>query len=189
MKNFVAIALAGLFAGTASAQLTVDVELIETLNGEGAVDASLDTYVFTLTSSGSAMTSLQADFTGVLNQVNPAGNATVFEDSNSFFGFVGANITQDSQFRFVGANLLIGAQSESASSLSAAFTRPGTDDFGTEVAIAHVAVPAGSLDLSWDIGAVIDGSLVSSTGTLIPEPASLGLLAAGAGLVGLRRRR
>lgn len=183
MKNFVAIALAGLFAGTASAQVTVSIEEIATEGIEGST-----TYVFSVNSAGGPITSLQGDFNAdAIGQVNPLGMATVFNDLNGFFG--ADAVSADSQFRFASSSLLIGASSESSSNLNAAFTFPGTADFGSSTELAHVAL-SDSLLGTYEIGAVVGGQLQLVSGTFgVPEPASLGLLAAGAGLVGFRRRR
>src|SRR5262245_43404831 len=59
--------------------------------------------------------------TGAMNQINPAGQATVFNDNNGFFGFVGADVSQDSQFKVTSTKGIPINPSESSTALKAAF--------------------------------------------------------------------
>jgi hypothetical protein len=58
---------------------------------------------------------------GSMNQINPAGQPTVFQDNNPFFAFVGADVMQDSQFKVVSTKGIAISPSESSTSLKAAF--------------------------------------------------------------------
>jgi len=80
-------------------------------------------------------------FFGSMNQVNPGGNPTIFQDSNSFFSFVGADVTQDSQFKFLSSNLTVpsGFASESATQLRAVFA--ASAPMGTSVPFVQLAIP------------------------------------------------
>lgn len=133
-------------------------------------------------------------FFGPMNQVNPAGVPTIFQDANIFFWYVGADVSQDSQFLFNTSAVVVpaGFASESSRELRAVIyseTSLGT----TNVPFVQVVIP--------------DDSVVSFHGTVtvsqrgdfydvpvrgiwpIPEPATFSLVGmACIGLVGMRRR-
>lgn len=164
------------------------------------------TYNITATSSVATDKIIGFDFvggggaygiTGAMNQVNPAGASTVFNDNNAFFAFVpGSDVSQDSQFKVKSTDGIAITPSESASSLKAAFS----------------LLPAGVGTASnvWNFVQVVlpNGGVGQAVGTLtvrnaqgedrlesvnfpigVPEPASLTLLglAVAAGF-GIRRR-
>ena len=146
------------------------------------------------------ITSIDASFSAaVMNQISsvPSGSiATIFTDNNSAIEFFGGSAQSDSQFDFGSSGLLIGAQSESSTSLSAAFT--SFSAIQSSQAIAHVVLPdqqSGAANLSLvvrDDGVGGEGETATFTGvafgtSAVPEPGSLfvwSLLTAGAALRG-----
>lgn len=78
-------------------------------------------------------------FFGQLNQVNPSGLPTVFQNNNALFSSVGAVVSQDSQFLFNSNALVLpaGYSSESGSQLRSIFA--SVIPLGTTVAFAQVA--------------------------------------------------
>ncbi len=89
---------------------------------------------------------LEFETEGTMNQVNPYGMPTVFEDLNFGFPFVGASVDQDSQFKFNSNDLTVASGSESSTTLAAEFMFDDggdDDDAGTVVILAQVVVPSG----------------------------------------------
>ena len=84
-------------------------------------------------------------FFGPMNQVNPAGQRTVFQDNNAFFPFVGADVSQDSQFKFLSAAVTkpAGFDSEGPDRLRSVFAAPAP--LGTSVQFAQLVIP----NLEW----------------------------------------
>jgi hypothetical protein len=117
---------------------------------------------------------------GLMNQVNPAGSSTIFEDSNSFFSFVGADVSQDSQFLFLSSNLTVpsGFASESGTQLRAVFA--ASSPLGTSVPFAQFAATVGSIEVIGQIQTVV-GSRVTNNdveflAAFIPEPSLVSLV-------------
>ncbi len=180
-------------------------------NGQAQIEVTLtacfpidlpnhELYTVTVTSSTGPITALQANFQGLaINQVNPLGVPTVFDDFNVFFDFVGAHPTQDSQFLFNSNDVLIGLANESSTELRAAFIYPGTADFGHQVDLAQIVIPE-NFGFTYEVGAVVNGELNVITGprlgdlpgglpgdNCIPEPSTAAL--ALIGMSWLVRRR
>jgi hypothetical protein len=138
-------------------------------------------------------------FFGGMNQVNPAGAATIFQDSNGFFSFVpGADVSQDSQFKFKSSDLTVpaGFASESATQLRAVFA--SSAPLGTSVSFVQLAIPNALVGTVAYLGqvqtvvgsAVTNNDVVGTVGVNIPEPASITLIGlACAGLGSFRRRK
>lgn len=137
-------------------------------------------------------------FFGVMNQVNPFGLPTVFNDNNAAIPAVGGDASQDSQFTFKSSDLTIpaGFASESGSQLRAVFA--ASAPLGTSVPFAQIVIPedaAGYVTFTGQIqianGAAITDNLVSGFVTfLFPEPSGILLLSlAGLGLINFRGPR
>jgi hypothetical protein len=139
-------------------------------------------------------------FFGPMNQVQPAG-PTVWQDSNAFMGFVGANERQDSQFKFLSSTLTVvpGSATESTSRLQAAAAAGAPlGAGGLVVPLAQLVIPIADTASVQFQGRIAFSSasgeashLVSGiVGAVIPEPASLVLAGlAMVGVVGFARRR
>ncbi len=153
----------------------------------------------TVNSADGPITSLVGRFEGnAINQVNPQGLPTVFNDQNDQFGSAGAHPSQDSQFLFSANDLLIGESSESSSELTASFTYPGNVNFGHEVDLAQIVIPETS-EFTYEIGVQVNGEFILSTGSspltlggsatpdCIPEPSTAAM--ALIGMTWLTRRR
>lgn len=101
-KFFSTTALFFSLAAIANAAVIVDVTSTPTLDASDTPTGET-TYTVSIApeNAGVAINGVTASFTttDTLGQVQPAG-ATPFQDSNAFFGFVPANLLQDSQFLF-----------------------------------------------------------------------------------------
>ena len=181
--------VAALFAVTASSASAAKV-IVDVANTVG--NPALKTYTFSLQAEGSeSFRGVDATFTGAMNQVNPAGNATIFTDANAFFAFVGADVSQDSQFKFASSTLLsIGGQ-EGPGLLKAAISGLADNGLPAVAPFAQIAAadPAAvQVSLAFDLGGanpfLSSGSIQSY---LIPEPTTCVL--AGLALVGAAARR
>jgi len=136
-------------------------------------------------------------FTGPMGQINPLGNPSVFQDSNAFFGFVGANETQDSQFKVLSAQGLAVSPSESANTLKGAFSYTGSNLANApnvwafaQIATAGVVTYVGDLTIQDANGTQRLERFTGSVGGVVPEPTTFALLGlAVVGLVGCGRRR
>jgi len=137
---------------------------------------------------------LTCDFSAPdINQVNPFGQPTIFQDNNVFITGTGGDPRHDSQFNFHVANdeliVVTTETSESLTSLRGSFGM--TSPFRARN-VAHVVIPDTDRGV-WTIGVGYqDGSEEQQSGPFpIPEPTSVGLLAMGAWLaiVCWRRRR
>ncbi|MEX0744069.1 MAG: PEP-CTERM sorting domain-containing protein [Phycisphaeraceae bacterium] len=151
--------------------------------------AGFTTYTLNVTSNTTAISSLEAVFTAdAINQINPFGLATIFEDNNAAIPGAGANVLQDSQFLFHTSNdnLLVVPQdtSESSTALMSAFT--GFSPF-TSRDVAQLVAPTGTA-VDYLVKVVISGQEHQTTG-VIPEPASLALLGLGGVALLTRRHR
>ena len=148
-------------------------------------------------------------FVGPMNQVNPFMMATIFQDNNTMFPFwpmpPGTPVLQDSQFLFktttadpINGVLTVGS-AEGPALLDANFAMKGgrnNPKAGPVVAIAQLVVPVGMPPAAIVQYIEPTDSWILARGTVselykelvIPEPATLSLLALGAAAL-LRRRR
>jgi len=179
----ITLAIAVMFVVAVSANAAV----VITSTGAPTTDlAGYTTWTVNATSDSGAVNGIDISFTGAMNQVNPAGNATIFSDANSFFSFVNADISQDSQFLFASTDILSVGTGESDSSLTGALTNISAYSNGsTSVDFAQIVVADGgsvSYAADFDDGG---GVAFSATGLVgeIPEPAALALMSIA--LVGL----
>ncbi len=187
MKRFT-LAIAVMFVVAVSANAAV----VVTSTGVATTELSgYTTWTVNATSDSGPINGIDVTFTGAMNQVNPAGNATIFTDANGFFSFVGADVSQDSQFLFAAADLLnIGAE-EGAELLKGALTGISAYSGGLmSVDFAQVVIADGgsvsfaaALDDGGDVAVSVSGIL-----TVIPEPATLALISMALVALGFFRR-
>jgi hypothetical protein len=135
-------------------------------------------------------------FNGPMNQINPVGQSTVFNDNNAFFPFVPADTSADSQFKVKttegialngaeGANLLKGAFNYSAANVGALASNVWAF---VQIATSNPEAVTFKGTLTVRNGQGVD-RLEPLEGAL-PEPTTLALLCLGlAGGLGVLRRR
>lgn len=104
-------------------------------------------------------------FFGSMNQVNPFALPTIFNDNNALFAVVGADVSQDSQFKFRSSDLTVpaGFASESTSSLRAVFA--ASAPLGTNVPFVQLTVPnaaAGVINFAGQIQTVLNGAVTNN---------------------------
>ncbi|MBL9124662.1 MAG: PEP-CTERM sorting domain-containing protein [Planctomycetaceae bacterium] len=158
--------------------------------------AGYNTWTINLATDFDQLSTIDAKFNSpVMNQVNPLAFPTIFQDNNALFGFVGANVLQDSQFLFnttTDSLLVVPAPttSEGPAKLTSAFT--GFSPFVSKN-IAQLVIPTAN-ELTYNIvGVTRDNTEWSAQGvfTAVPEPSSMLLAGIGgvAALLVARRRR
>jgi len=98
------------------------------------------------TTGGEGILGIDAVFTGPMNQINPFGSSTIFQDNNFILGFLELSVDQDSQFSFTShADLLLVKQEENGSLLNAAFAITSEGDTGaSSVDFAQIVIPNGA---------------------------------------------
>ncbi|MCA9240813.1 MAG: hypothetical protein KDA37_11460 [Planctomycetales bacterium] len=148
---------------------------------------------------------VSAKITGTLGQVRGGPiTTTPFQDMNGFFDFIGADVSQDSQFLFLASELSPPALSvvDTENELSAAITNlpSATGGDGLIVPLAQVVLQNCPIDVEYlfalDIrdpsGQNVGAPVLAGGRPLycVPEPAAVGMTAYGSLiLAGLRFRR
>ena len=190
---------------SAVAQAT-NVVTVNSVPTPGLPGFSTNTFIITMEVLTDEIVGYDGRFDGPMNQVNPFGMPTVFQDNNVAFGYVGENVLRDSQFLFKTTNLntvngvLVGRAGESAVLLDGAFAMKGgrsNPQALQSVAIAQLVVlDSAIIGTKAGEGMIRDVSVVLVRDVLdnlraepvgIPEPATMSLLVLGA--VALLRRR
>ena len=190
---------------SAAAQAT-NVVTVNSVPTPGLPGFSANTFIITMEVLTDEIVGYDGRFDGPMNQVNPFGMPTVFQDNNVAFGYVGENVLRDSQFLFKTTNLdtvngvLVGRAGESAVLLDGAFAMKGgrsNPQALQSVAIAQLVVlDSAIIGTKAGEGMIRDVSVVLVRDVLdnlraepvgIPEPATMSLLVLGA--VALLRRR
>ncbi len=152
------------------------------------------TYQVTLTTDSGDLTGFDLTLTGhgeVLNQItHDLFPSTIFKDANFLFSFIEADYRQDTQFKFNDDEILLGTSSENTSHISANFALDGGINSplaAPSINVLQVCMPNGSYaSLTGKVTVGLEDVQLPAP-FVVPEPASLALLAAG-GLAILRRR-
>ena len=173
------------FTTTAQARVWLDLEMHVNSIGQ-------DVYVFTAKSDDGLITSMGVTVEGDGNiaQVHPYGNDTYLMDYNAFFGSTPVDHDTQALFATAADNLLVPVGYPDTDSRlnwnGTGFTPFASRDVAQFVLTGGQAVAT--------IGMVVSGQEYSFNPTaqgtmsaLVPEPASLMILAAGAGII-LKRR-
>jgi hypothetical protein len=147
-----AIALVALIAVAAPASAAqIVVNQIATPNLPG-----YRTYTLSMLTEGSEIfRGVDATFTGAMNQVNPAGQPTIFGNLNGFFPTFGFDPKQDSQFFFDSSSLLQIGAAESDSLLKAAISGLADNGLSNPAPFAQIVTQDGagvSANLAFDLG-------------------------------------
>lgn len=163
MRKIIALAaVATLFAASAEAVVIV-------AGADGAAESrdGFDIFDIVLQSDEGAINGIDATFTGDMNQINPFGLATIFNNNNGAIeGSQGAGAARlDSQFNFPNTVLNIGAE-EGAALLKAAITNLAGSNTG-ELSIAQIVLPSGGSAM-YDFSIEVSGNpnAIPLTGTI-----------------------
>ena len=131
-------------------------------------------------------------FTGPLNQVNPVGLPTIYQDYNALFPLVPADVKQDSQFKVVSSTVVVpaGVSEEGPNILQGAweFAAP----IGQNFDVAQVVIPdSGIVHFIGRITTIENGTpVVHIVHNFVPEPSTAILVAAAAiAWLPIRRRK
>ena len=155
-----------------------------TVSATSAPTAGLDgfsTWTVNATSDSGDINGIDVTFSGAMNQLNPFGLATIFQDMNQALG---ADVSHDSQFLFKSNTILSTATGEDSSKLTGAITNIANLGGGMSVDFAQIVIADGgsvTYSAKFDDGG---GVAAAADGTVgIPEPTALVLISLA--LVGL----
>ncbi|MCC6682749.1 MAG: PEP-CTERM sorting domain-containing protein [Phycisphaeraceae bacterium] len=158
------------------------------------VGAGLTRYTFTANSTvpGHLVGGFDMTFTAdSMNQLNPSGLPTIFQDNNASIISAGLDVNRDSQFLFLSSEVTApgGVAFENGTQLRAAFVFPAGSPLPAQsINFAQIVVPTGTGNsIQWNGGVSIAGAgLFYNVSGQVPEPATLALLSIG--MAGLLRR-
>ncbi len=131
--------------------LSIGGSVVVTSTGVPTMDMpGFTTWTVNATSDVGPINGIDITFTGAMNQVNPAGQPSIFTNANGFFSFVGADVSQDSQFLFDSGDILQVGTAEGAELLKAAITNISSHTGGAmSVDFAQIVIAnGGSVDFA-----------------------------------------
>lgn len=188
MRNFL---LATLFVATSSVAnagiLSATSEPTPGLEGFETITFSFEA------EEGEAFRGFDASFTGTINQLNPFGLETIFNNNNGAVIGSGGQAEQDSQFLFGSSEVLSIGATESGAELSGAISGLAALGLDNPAAFAQIVTnaPVGvAVAVEFDNGAggvAFGGTAADYLGETIPEPSTC--ILAGLALVGFAARR
>ncbi|WP_442484649.1 PEP-CTERM sorting domain-containing protein [Aeoliella sp. SH292] len=145
--------------------------------------AGFETWTVRVISDGLPINGIDISFNGPMNQVNPFGLPTIFQDNNATFAAVGANVLQDSQFLWTSGQVLSLNTSESPTKLAGAFTNLAPLNVGNAIEFAQLVVPiGGSIGFTAGIDAGT-GISIPIVGHWIPSnPIAVGIPVSGSSI-------
>ncbi|WP_442484648.1 PEP-CTERM sorting domain-containing protein [Aeoliella sp. SH292] len=157
-----AVAITAFVAGVSNAAVVVTATSAPTTGLSG-----FETWTVRAASDGMAINGIDISFDGAMNQVNPFGLASIFQDNNGTFVAVGANASQDSQFLFTSSQVLSLNTSESATKLAGALTNLAALNTANAINFAQIVIPVGG-------SVAFTAGFDAGTGVSIPVTGNIG---------------
>ena len=143
MKTFT-LSIAVMFVVAASVNATV----VVITTGTPTKDLEgFTTWMVSAASDSGPISGIDVTFSEAMNQVNPFGAATIWQDTNGLITGTGADISQNSQFLFMSADVfpLAAEMAEGAFLLKGAFTNISAHTGGEmSVDFAQIVIADGS---------------------------------------------
>jgi hypothetical protein len=168
-----AVAITAFVAGVSNAAVVVTATSVPTTGLSG-----FETWTVRAASDGMAINGIDISFDGAMNQVNPFGLASIFQDNNGTFVAVGANASQDSQFLFTSSQVLSLNTSESATKLAGALTNLSALNTANAINFAQIVLPVGgsvAFTAGFDAGTGVSIPVTGNIGGVVPSlPVAVG---------------